>query len=104
MVSGSGTSEDVSRNGGQELETVINFDAVSVGQSAQKWIELTNMAPVNAPFQINHPASRDCVDTVFRCAQKQGVVPASSVVRIPVSVLRSIHFHMYNVIVYHSYL
>ena len=104
MVSGSSgnTSEDVSRNGGQELETVVNFDAVSVGQSAQKWIELTNMSPVNAPFQINHPASRDCVDTVFRCGQKQGVVPASSVVRIPVSAFDS--FPRVYVVIYHFYL
>ena len=85
MVSGSGISQTEGRNGGQELETVVNFDTVSVGQSVQKWIELTNMAPVNAPFQIDHPASRGRVDTVFRCVQKQGIVPANSVIRVPVS-------------------
>lgn len=86
VVNGSGTSEAKGHNGGQELETVINFDTVSVGQSVQKWIELTNMAPVNAPFQIDHYASRGRIDTVFRCVQKEGVVPAKSTVRVPVSI------------------
>lgn len=42
---------------------------------------------VNAPFTIDHPTAASRIDTVFDCKQKQGVVPAHSTVRIPVSTL-----------------
>lgn len=64
-------------------ETLINFGTLSVGSSAEKWIELHNLAPVNAPFSVEQPLGPCRIDKVFSCTQNEGVVPANGNIRIP---------------------
>ena len=73
-----------SREGSSHVETVINFGSVHIGQTAEKWIELQNMSPVNAPFTVEHPSNAS-IDTVFECHQGYGIVPAMSALRLPLS-------------------
>ena len=40
---------------------------------------------MNAPFHIIQPTGAGRIDTVFQCAQKEGVVPPLATIRIPVS-------------------
>ncbi|XP_006820550.2 cilia- and flagella-associated protein 65-like [Saccoglossus kowalevskii] len=66
-------------------EAVIEFGQVAIGRQTEKYIELHNLSPVNAPYTIEHPTSSTRIDTVFTCKQRNGVVPAETLVRIPVS-------------------
>ncbi|XP_041477861.1 LOW QUALITY PROTEIN: cilia- and flagella-associated protein 65-like [Lytechinus variegatus] len=67
------------------IESVVSFGDVSIGSTAEKWIELHNLAPVNSPFTVDHPTATTRIDTVFSCQQKSGTVPPESISRIPVS-------------------
>ncbi|KAK3083386.1 hypothetical protein FSP39_021362 [Pinctada imbricata] len=67
----------------QDVE--IQFGSNPVGSTIQKWVELHNLAPVRAPYRIEHPTRGSRIDTVFDCPQKQGIVPPMSSVKIPIS-------------------
>lgn len=66
-------------------EVILNFGEVPVQSTANKWIELHNFSPVNAPFQVLQPSSAANIDTVFLCSHYHGVVPAESTVKLKVS-------------------
>ncbi|XP_070569847.1 cilia- and flagella-associated protein 65-like [Ptychodera flava] len=65
-------------------EAVVNFGKIAIGHKSEKYIELQNLSPVNAPFTVDHPTGSTRIDTVFTCQQTSGVVPPQSLVRIPV--------------------
>ncbi|XP_071497349.1 cilia- and flagella-associated protein 65-like [Diadema antillarum] len=83
LVSQSGKSPRAMEN--LNIESVVSFGDVAIGSTAEKWIELHNLAPVNAPFTVDHPTATTRMDTVFACHQKAGTAPPQSVSRIPVS-------------------
>eukprot|EP00118_Oscarella_pearsei_P004948 m.21985 g.21985 ORF g.21985 m.21985 type:complete len:1729 (+) comp28260_c0_seq1:44-5230(+) len=66
-------------------EVVVNFGQVAVETVAEKWLELKNTSPVNAPFQIKlkqSPANK--IDSVFSCSHYQGCVAPQAVEKIKV--------------------
>ncbi|XP_069108657.1 cilia- and flagella-associated protein 65-like isoform X1 [Argopecten irradians] len=66
----------------ENLEAAVQFGPTPVGSTTQKWAELHNLAPVRAPYKVEHP-SNSRIDTVFDCPQKTGVVPPMGSVKIP---------------------
>ncbi|XP_078326129.1 cilia- and flagella-associated protein 65-like isoform X1 [Crassostrea virginica] len=66
-------------------EAEIKFSPTPVGSTIQKWVELHNLAPVRAPYKVQHPSKMSRIDTVFDCPQKEGIVPPMSSVRIPIT-------------------
>ncbi|XP_074643169.1 cilia- and flagella-associated protein 65-like [Tubulanus polymorphus] len=66
-------------------EAIVSFGDIPIGHMTEKWVELHNLSPVNAPFRIEHPAGPNRIDTVFACPQKNGIVPAMSAIRIPLT-------------------
>ena len=68
-----------------ETEATIKFGCVSVGQTVERWIELHNLSPVNAPFTIEQPVGPTRIDKVFNCPQREGVIPALKAIRIPMT-------------------
>ncbi|CAH3043041.1 unnamed protein product, partial [Porites evermanni] len=80
-VPGSKETSELTSDG----EVELNFGEVPVQTSASKWIELHNVSPVNAPFQVLQPSAATNVDTVFSCSHYHGVVPAESTIRLKVS-------------------
>ncbi|XP_013412505.1 cilia- and flagella-associated protein 65-like [Lingula anatina] len=68
-----------------DKEAVAHFGEIPVGKSVEKFVELHNLSPVNAPFSVQQPASSiSRIDCVYRCPQKNGIVPPMSSVRIPI--------------------
>ncbi|XP_064598008.1 LOW QUALITY PROTEIN: cilia- and flagella-associated protein 65-like [Liolophura sinensis] len=67
------------------LEAVIQFDTIPIGHCEEKWVELHNLSPVSAPFMVERPVGVRQIDTVFHCLLQQGVVPAMSSIRIPIT-------------------
>lgn len=69
----------------QELEAVIQFGSTAVGASLTKMVELHNLAPVRAPFKVEHPSALSRIDTVFSCPKMTGIVPPMSSIKIPIT-------------------
>ena len=65
-------------------EAIVSFNDVSVGETVEKWIELKNLSPVNAPFRVEHPG-KSRIDAVFQCKQNQGMVAAHGTARVPIT-------------------
>ncbi|KAM7444065.1 hypothetical protein ABFA07_007249 [Porites harrisoni] len=83
MASVPGSKETSKLTSDGEVE--LNFGEVPVQTSANKWIELHNVSPVNAPFQVLQPSAATNVDTVFSCSHYHGIVPAESTIKLKVS-------------------
>ncbi|ELU10422.1 hypothetical protein CAPTEDRAFT_209666 [Capitella teleta] len=67
-------------------QSTVDFGVVPIGKTAERWIDLENLSPVNAPFTIErHRGAPGQLDPVFNCAQKRGLVPALSSARVPIS-------------------
>ncbi|OWF45565.1 hypothetical protein KP79_PYT24425 [Mizuhopecten yessoensis] len=66
----------------ENLEAAVQFGPTPVGSTTQKWVELHNLAPVRAPYKVEHP-SNTRIDTVYDCSQKTGIVPPMGSVKIP---------------------
>ncbi|XP_064646085.1 cilia- and flagella-associated protein 65-like isoform X2 [Lineus longissimus] len=81
LVSCSGKkSKDLSA---EDTEAVLNFGKVVIGKTVEKWVDIHNLSPVNAPFKVDLTPGPNRIDTVFNCPQKHGIVPAMSSIRIP---------------------
>ncbi|XP_077997157.1 cilia- and flagella-associated protein 65-like [Glandiceps talaboti] len=82
LVSAGGKSSKILDN--LNAEAVVHFGPIPISHRVEKYIELHNLSPVNAPFTVEHPTATTRMDTVFTCPQKTGVVPPQSLVKIPV--------------------
>ncbi|XP_025115261.1 cilia- and flagella-associated protein 65-like isoform X2 [Pomacea canaliculata] len=69
----------------QNLEAVVHFGAIPVGSTATKWVELHNLSPVQTPFQVEHAGGLNPMDRVFNAPYSYGIVPALSIIRIPIT-------------------
>ncbi|CAC5365950.1 unnamed protein product [Mytilus coruscus] len=67
------------------LEATVQFGGAPVGTTLQKYIELHNLAPVRAPFKVEHPTRLSRIDTVFDCPQKAGIVPPMGSIKLPLT-------------------
>ncbi|XP_052236731.1 cilia- and flagella-associated protein 65-like [Dreissena polymorpha] len=67
------------------LEAVIQFGPTAVGTTVQKMVELHNLAPVRAPYKVEHTSALSRIDTVFQCPKMTGIVPPMSSVKISIS-------------------
>ncbi|XP_052814504.1 cilia- and flagella-associated protein 65-like isoform X2 [Mya arenaria] len=67
------------------LEAVVEFGPTAVGTTVQKMVELHNLAPVRAPYKVEHPSALSRIDTVFQCPKMSGIVPPMSSVKIPIT-------------------
>ncbi|KAL9957579.1 hypothetical protein ACROYT_G034498 [Oculina patagonica] len=85
VASVSGPKKTSSTELSNKEEVILNFGEVPVQSTANRWIELHNFSPVNAPFQVIQPSSASNIDTVFSCSHYHGVVPAESTVKVKVS-------------------
>ncbi|BFZ22011.1 hypothetical protein BsWGS_25049 [Bradybaena similaris] len=65
-------------------ETEINFGKIAVALTGQLFIELHNLSQVQTPFRVERVPGMNHLNTVFRCLQTRGVVPAMSLVKIPI--------------------
>ncbi|KAH9495755.1 Cilia- and flagella-associated protein 65 [Bulinus truncatus] len=68
-----------------DVETVLDFGDVPADTTVGKWVELHNLAPVRSLFQVEKVKGANHMETSFNCSITEGIVPAMSVMRIPLS-------------------
>ncbi|EDO41855.1 predicted protein [Nematostella vectensis] len=85
IVSRSPGAKAFSENEDRTGQVTVDFGSVPIQTTKTKWIELQNVSPVNAPFQILQPSYEGNIDTVFTCSHYHGVVGANSATKIKIS-------------------
>jgi len=63
-------------------DILIKCGDIGVGSICEKTVEIKNLIPVNAPFQILQKSQGISVDNVFKCSQYHGVVPANNIIKV----------------------
>ncbi|XP_069472961.1 cilia- and flagella-associated protein 65 [Ambystoma mexicanum] len=75
--------EEENQPGQKELE--LCFGPTAIGCIVEKYIEVHNVSPVNAPFHIEREKPTPSLRHVFSCNMMQAVIPPHASLKIPFS-------------------
>ncbi|XP_013095381.2 cilia- and flagella-associated protein 65-like isoform X1 [Biomphalaria glabrata] len=78
-------AEAANANKSLDVETVLDFGDVPAATTVGKWVELHNLAPVRSLFKVEKVSGTKQMETSFHCSITEGIVPAMSAMRIPLS-------------------